>query len=267
MNRYGIVHGELLLLALRFYEKENQMAVLKNKTQGQYTMVSQRIMKDKSLSLTERGMLLTLLSLPDNWHLTIAGLSQILPDGKEKIAKTLNSLIEKGYVTREQNRGDRGQFDSTNLEVHETPVLTSHSDPDNDYGEKEHQQTTSSSPCPENPDTVNRDTDNPQPENQPQYNTNISNNHRVCVTDTLTDSEYDDLVSEFGKDNVDYHINRIKDRGYKGCYNFNTIKAWCKERLNRPGTMQNNPAKKNSFCNFKQRDYDFDELERLLVCN
>ena len=68
------------------------MAVLKNKTQGQYTMVSQRIMKDKSLSFTERGMLLTLLSLPDNWHLTIAGLSQILPDGKEKIAKTLNNL-------------------------------------------------------------------------------------------------------------------------------------------------------------------------------
>ena len=248
------------------------MAVLKNKTQGQYTMVSQRIMKDKSLSLTERGMLLTLLSLPDNWHLTIVGLGQILPDGKEKIAKTLNSLIEKGYVTREQNRGNRGQFDSTNLEVHETPVLTSHSNPDNDYDENEHQQTTSSSPCPENPDTVNRDTGNPQPENQPQFNTNISNtdisnNHRVCMTDTLTDSEYDDLVSEFGKDNVDYHINRIKDRGYKGCYNFDTIKAWCKERLNRPGTMQNYPAKKNSFCNFKQRDYDFDELERLLVCN
>ena len=177
------------------------MAVLKNKTQGQYTMVSQRIMKDKSLSLTERGMLLTLLSLPDNWHLTIVGLGQILPDGKEKIAKTLNSLIEKGYVTREQNRGNRGQFDSTNLEVHETPVLTSHSDPDNDYDKNEHQQTTSSSPCPENPDTVNRDTDNPQPENQPQYNTNISNtdisnNHRVCMTDTLTDSEYDDLVSK-----------------------------------------------------------------------
>ena len=63
MNRYCIVHGELLLLALRFYEKENQMAVLKNKTQGQYTMVSQRIMKDKSLSLTERGMLLVIIQL------------------------------------------------------------------------------------------------------------------------------------------------------------------------------------------------------------
>ena len=54
------------------------MAILKNKTQGNYTIVSQNIMKDKNLSLTERGMLLTLLSLPDNWHLTVRGLSLIL---------------------------------------------------------------------------------------------------------------------------------------------------------------------------------------------
>ena len=77
------------------------MAVLKNKTQGNYTIVSQNIMHDKDLSLTERGMLLTLLSLPDNWHLTIMGLCQILPDGKDRISRTLNSLIDKGYVTRE----------------------------------------------------------------------------------------------------------------------------------------------------------------------
>ena len=98
------------------------MAVLKNKTQGNYTIVSQNIMRDKNLSLTERGMLLTLLSLPDNWHLTIMGLCQILPDGKDKIAKTLNSLIDKGYVTRDQGRANGGKFDSTNLEVHETPI-------------------------------------------------------------------------------------------------------------------------------------------------
>ena len=91
---------------LFFFEKENHMAILKNKTQGNYTVVSQNIMRDNNLSLTERGMLLTLLSLSDNWNLTIKGLSQILPDGKEKISKTLNSLIEKGYVTRERSKED-----------------------------------------------------------------------------------------------------------------------------------------------------------------
>ena len=84
------------------------MAILKNKTQGNYTVVSQNIMRDRNLSLTERGMLLTLLSLPDNWNLTIKGLCQILPDGKDRVSKTLNSLIEKGYITREQNRDGGG---------------------------------------------------------------------------------------------------------------------------------------------------------------
>ncbi len=92
--------------------------------------------------------------------------------------------------------------------------------------------------------------------------------HKVCTADTLTDSEYDDLVSEFGKDSVDYQINRIRDHGYKGCYNFDTIKAWCKERLNRPVTTPPAGKKKNSFFNFMQRDdYDWDELERVLLCN
>lgn len=254
------------------------MAVLKNKTQGNYTLVSQGIMMDRDLSLTERGMLLTLLSLPDNWHFTIAGLCKILPDGKDKIAKTLNSLIEKGYVTREQGRSDKGHFDSTNLEVHDFPMLPTDDDPDNGDREDETQQISDDSPCPENPDTVNPDTEKPCAENQPQYNTyisntnksnnNTSNMHRVCKADTLTDSEYDDLVSEFGKDSVDYQINRIRDHGYKGCYNFDTIKAWCKERLNRPVTTPPAGKKKNSFFNFMQRDdYDWDELERVLLCN
>ena len=98
------------------------MAVLKNKTQGNYTIVSQNIMRDKSLTLAERGMLLTLLSLPDNWEFTIMGLCQILPEGKDKIANTLNALIKKGYVTREQSRSGGGRFGSTDLVVHETPI-------------------------------------------------------------------------------------------------------------------------------------------------
>jgi hypothetical protein len=244
------------------------LAVLKNKTQGNYTIVSQNIMRDKDLSLTERGMLITLLSLPDNWHFTIMGLCQILPDGKERISRTLNSLISKGYVTRIQGRGEKGQFDSTDLEVHETPVRTTNPPGrPSDYDE-ETQCTSDFSPYPENPDTVNRDTDNPYAENPAQYNTNKSNiqtliPYKECNRDTLTDQEYEKLVSEFGKANVDYQIQRIKDHGYKGCYNYETIRLWCRERKNRPAMIQNVQPKKNSFGDFPQRtDIDFEALER-----
>jgi len=54
------------------------MPVFKNKTQGQYVNVYKDILKNHSLSLRDRGMVVTLLSLPDNWEFTISGLSKII---------------------------------------------------------------------------------------------------------------------------------------------------------------------------------------------
>ena len=56
------------------------MPVFKNKTQGQYVNVYKDILKNHSLSLRDRGMVVTLLSLPDNWEFTISGLSKIISD-------------------------------------------------------------------------------------------------------------------------------------------------------------------------------------------
>ena len=246
------------------------MALLKNKTQGNYTIVSQNIMRDKNLSLTERGMLLTLLSLPDNWNLTIKGLSAILPDGRDKIAATMKSLIAKGYVTRRQSRKG-GKFSSIELEVHESPVPCTEP-----VSDTKMPVAKAPSPCPENPDTVNPDTDIPDtekpcPVNPTQYSNNKSNNnkskiHRVCAADTLTDPEYNQLVSDFGKGAVDYHIQRIKDKGYKGCLNYKTIKAWCTERQHSTVTTRGFPTSKNTFYQFEQRvDYDYAALEKLVL--
>lgn len=251
------------------------MAVLKNKTQGNFTIVSQNIMRDRNLTLTERGMLLTLLSLPDNWHLTIKGLAEILPDGRDKIANTLNSLIEKGYVTRGQSRGERGKFDSTDLEVHEEPIVHAEA---TSTEEDDHEKTmikSDSSPCTEKPYTVNPDTEKPCTENPAQYSNNISNNHisinnKVCKTGTLSESEYDKLVTEFGRDNVDYQIGRIRDRGYKGCLNFETISKWCRERMDRSPGDKDPGNKKGSFFNFQQRTYStdyFEDLQKKIFAN
>ncbi len=70
-----------------------EMSILRNRTQESFTIVNQTITKDKELGITERGLLITILSLPDNWEFTIAGLQQILPDGKEKIKKVLTLYV------------------------------------------------------------------------------------------------------------------------------------------------------------------------------
>ena len=59
-------------------------------------MVSNGILKDKELPLKERGLLVTLLGLPDNWDFSINGLAAILPDGRDKIKTGLRKLEKMG---------------------------------------------------------------------------------------------------------------------------------------------------------------------------
>ena len=97
------------------------MPVLKNKTQGNYVNVYKGIAMDPALSLRDRGMMLTLLSLPDNWDFTTAGLRKILPDGKHSIKSSIDSLQRFGYLSKEQSRGEGGVFGENVIEVYETP--------------------------------------------------------------------------------------------------------------------------------------------------
>ena len=99
------------------------MPVFKNKTQGQYVNVYKDILKNHSLSLRDRGMVVTLLSLPDNWEFTISGLSKIIPDGKSSIRASLTHLEELGYISRTQERAECGKFGKIAIEIHETPIV------------------------------------------------------------------------------------------------------------------------------------------------
>ena len=81
----------------------------------------------------------------------------------------------------------------------------------------------------------------------------------------LTDEEYEKLILEFGKASVDNQLRRISNNNYKGCCNYETIRTWCKERLERQNTASIVTQKKNSFFNFQQRTYDMKALERELV--
>lgn len=138
------------------------MPVLKNKTQGRYVNVSKNIVEDKSLSLKDRGLLVTLLSFPDNWHFTISGLATIIPDGKHAINASLKTLIKAGYVTKKQDRNKNGEFGGIILEVHETPRKPMTENP------------TTDNQLPENPET-----EEPVPENPEQLNNNRESNNKV----------------------------------------------------------------------------------------
>ena len=149
------------------------MAVLKNKTQKNFTMISNNILRDNKLRMTDRGTLCTICSLPDGWNFSVAGLSAIVPDGKSALSSSLKRLEEIGYLRRKTIHGKQGKFE-TEIEV----IIEKE-----DEGEEP-------SPIIHDGDTV---TDNPTrlagdgrtvTDNQSQYNTD--NKKQIINNDDVT---------------------------------------------------------------------------------
>ena len=171
------------------------MPVFKNKTQGQYVNVCKDILKNSSLSLRDRGMVVTLLSLPDNWDFNIAGLSKIIPDGKSAIRASLTNLEQMGYLSKEQERTRNGKFGKNIIEIHETPIVIT---PKSDF------RTTDIS------HTGNRMTEKPLTEKCTQYINNQYKNNKCTnnqsINQYVEDGETDvEQLRNIIADNIHLH--------------------------------------------------------------
>ena len=85
-----------------------------------YTTISNKIFKNKEISLKAKGMLAMLLSFSDQWELTIRGLEAILKEGRDAIRSTLNELIKFGYIERIKIR-EKGKIVGYQYTVYEIP--------------------------------------------------------------------------------------------------------------------------------------------------
>lgn len=94
------------------------MIVRVNKTTN-YTVIGNNIFKDKNLSLKARGLLTTILSLPDNWKYSIEGLASLCADGRASVTSAINELIEAGYIIRTQKFDDMGKFSGYIYDIYE----------------------------------------------------------------------------------------------------------------------------------------------------
>ena len=68
-----------------------------NKTKD-YTVMSNHHFKNRKLSLKAKGLLSQMLSLPDNWDYTIAGLCTINKENETAIKSALEELKDNGYL-------------------------------------------------------------------------------------------------------------------------------------------------------------------------
>lgn len=74
------------------------MSVIRVKKTKNYTVMSNYHFREKEMSLKAKGLLSLMLSLPDNWDYSIAGLVAICKENETAIKSALKELQEFGYV-------------------------------------------------------------------------------------------------------------------------------------------------------------------------
>jgi hypothetical protein len=74
------------------------MSVIRVEKTKNYTVMSNYHFKEKAMSLKAKGLLSLMLSLPDNWDYSIAGLVAICKENETAIKSALKELQQFGYV-------------------------------------------------------------------------------------------------------------------------------------------------------------------------
>lgn len=91
-----------------------------NKTKN-YTVLSNHHFKEKAMSLKAKGLLSLMLSLPDDWNYSIAGLVSLSKDGKDSVMAALAELEKFGYLHRLRTTNSKGQFSGVEYNIYEEP--------------------------------------------------------------------------------------------------------------------------------------------------
>lgn len=91
-----------------------------NKTKN-FTIMSNHHFKERGMSLKAKGLLSLMLSLPDDWDYSVAGLVTLSKDGKDSVMTALAELEKFGYLARKQLFNEKGQFNGVEYHIFEEP--------------------------------------------------------------------------------------------------------------------------------------------------
>lgn len=106
-----------------------------------YTTIYNGFLQDKTISLKAKGLLAFILSLPEDWDLSVAGLVMCTLEGKEAVGTAIRELVEKGYINRVRVHVN-GKFKGYNYEVFEEPRYFQKPDFQNSENQKTGNQKT-----------------------------------------------------------------------------------------------------------------------------
>ena len=96
----------------------NKVTRIKNTN---YTTISNVFLRDKELSLKAKGLLATILSLPENWDFSIKGICATIKEGTTAVYSAIDELKERGYCKVVTNRNEKGMIVGNDYTFYEDP--------------------------------------------------------------------------------------------------------------------------------------------------
>lgn len=173
---------------------------LKVHSKGGFTTIYNLTIRDNNLSNKSLGLLVKLLSLPENWNFSFNGIVAICKDGKSAVSSEMEELKASGYLYIDKVRDKDGTY-LYNYNVYDTPqeeLIKA-------YKERKLLKNKDISPEPDFPVL-----DNPELENQDTYQ--INNNKEEIIKDKkdkkLTNFKDDRFIELFIGEDYKWIIKR-----------------------------------------------------------
>ena len=165
------------------------MAVFRVERNTGYTVMSNHHLRNKELTLKAKGLLSQMLSLPEDWDYTLAGLSHINREKIDAIREAVKELEKAGYIVRSRERDEKGRLRGADYVIYEQPqpkepeaATSSEKPPTSDLPTLENptldnptlEKPTQEKPTLENPTQLNKDISSKE-----QSITDLSSTHSI----------------------------------------------------------------------------------------
>jgi hypothetical protein len=98
------------------------MSVIRvQKLPSNYVTIHKGFLEDKEISLQLKGFLAYCLAKPDDWVFYVTQLSSALKEGRDALYTIINEGIKFGYITRDSQKTEKGQFKGCDYRIFEIP--------------------------------------------------------------------------------------------------------------------------------------------------
>ena len=140
--------------------------------------MSNHHLRNKELTLKAKGLLSQMLSLPEDWDYTLAGLSHINRESIDAIRTAVWELEKAGYILRRQGRDEKGKMTAIEYTIYEQPQpVLENPIP----GKPMLENPTTDNPTSENPTQLNKDIQRTNLPKKEKSNTDLSSTHSIPI--------------------------------------------------------------------------------------